>query len=120
MGMSGDWRMAAGRIGGVEEAEAVVVAVAKQGGEFVEVESGLVGMMTGAIGAGAHGEAAGLDASLAEGDGIRRAELTRECGEREGAPGKCGWMERCRTGGTSRAMDKFAAIHKASLRQTMS
>jgi hypothetical protein len=50
-------------------------------------------MVAGATGAGAHGEAAGLDAGLAQGDGIRGAEFSRERGEREGAAGEYGWME---------------------------
>ncbi len=115
----GNVRMAAVRIGGVEEAQTVVVAVEKQAGESVDAECGLVGMMAGAIGAGTHGEAAGLDGGLAEGNGIRGAELTRERGERESPPGKYGWAECCGTGCASGAMDEFAAIHKASLRRTI-
>src|SRR5207244_542841 len=102
--------MAAVGIGGVEEAQAVVVTVEKQVGETLDAQSGLVGMVAGAMGTCAHGEAAGLDASLTEGNGVRSAEFARECGERKGAPGKDG-MDRCSTGGASGAMDEFAAIH---------
>jgi len=66
----GDVRMAAVRISGVEEAQAVVVAVEKQVRETLYAEGGLVRMVAGADGAGAHGEAAGLDAGLAESDGV--------------------------------------------------
>jgi hypothetical protein len=74
----GDVRMAAVAIGGIEEAEAVLVAIQKKLGEALDAESSLMRMMAGADGACAHGEATGLDAGLAQSDGIRRAEFARE------------------------------------------
>ncbi len=66
----GDVRVAAVGIGRVKETQAVVVAVEEQVREPLKAESGLMRMVAGADGAGTHGEAAGLDAGLAEGDGV--------------------------------------------------
>src|SRR5260370_4536792 len=54
----GDVRVAAIRIGGVEETQAVVVAVEEQVGETFDAEGGCMGMVADANGAGAHEEAA--------------------------------------------------------------
>src|SRR6267143_4461787 len=62
----GDVRVAAVGVGGIEEAQAVVVAIEKQAGEAFDAEGSLVRMMTAANGAGAHSQAASLDAGLAE------------------------------------------------------
>jgi hypothetical protein len=61
----GDVRMASVGIGGVEETQAVVVAVEQEIGESFDAERGLIGMITGADGASAHGETAGFDAGTA-------------------------------------------------------
>src|SRR6267143_1355681 len=58
----GDVGMAAVGIGGVEEAQALVVAIEEQVGEAFDAKGSLVGLMTATDRAGAHGEAAGLDA----------------------------------------------------------
>src|ERR1700733_7322235 len=71
----GDVRMASVGIGGVEEAEAMIVAVEEKIGEPFNAERSLVGMMAGADRAGAHGEPTGLDAGAAEGDGIGGGEF---------------------------------------------
>ena len=71
----GDVRMAAITVGGIEEAEALLVTIEEETGEAIDAESGLVGAMAGADRAGAHGEAAGLDASAAESDGISGGEF---------------------------------------------
>ena len=81
----GHVRMAAVGIGGIEEAQAMVVAVEEHVGKALDAEGSLVGMMAAADSAGAHGEAAGLDARLAESYSIRSAELVRESRK-----GKCG------------------------------
>ena len=78
-------RVAAVRIGGIEEAQTMIIAIEEQVGEAFNAEGSLVGMMTAADSAGAHGEAAGLDARLAESYSIRSAELVRESRK-----GKCG------------------------------
>ena len=62
-------------IGGVEEAEALIVAIEKKIGESFDAERGLIGMMAGAYRTGAHGEAAGFDAGAAEGDGVGSGEF---------------------------------------------
>src|SRR6266851_5572179 len=111
----GDVRVAAVGIGGVEEAQAVVVSVKEQVGETFDAEGGLMGMMADANGAGAHGEATGLDAGLAEGHSVRGAELARERGKSERAPHEGGRMDPGGTSGASGAMEEFAAFHGASL-----
>ena len=70
-----DVRMASIGIGGVEETEAAIVSVEKEIRETLDAERGLIGMMTRAYGACAHGEAAGLDACAAESDGISGGEF---------------------------------------------
>ncbi len=87
----GDVGMAAVGVGGVEEAEAVlVVAVDEQAGEGAHAEAGLVGGSAEADGAGAHGETAGADAGFAEGDLVVRAEFLRGGFEGEdGGEGCC-------------------------------
>ena len=77
----GDVRVTAVGISGIEEAQAAVVAIEEQVGEAFDAESSLVGMMTAADSAGAHGEPAGLDAGLAEGHSVCGAELARESRE---------------------------------------
>jgi hypothetical protein len=74
----GDVRMAAVAIGGIEEAEAVLVAIQKKLGEALDAESSLMRMMAGADGARAHGEATGLDTGLPQSDVVRRAKLARK------------------------------------------
>ncbi len=106
--------MAAIRIGGVQEAQAVVVAVQEQVRKTFDAESGLVGMMADADRASAHSEAAGLDAGPAESYRVRGAELMRECRESEVTRPKGTWMEPSSTGGAGGAMKEFAAFHAAS------
>src|SRR4029077_7575728 len=64
-----DVRVAAIAIGGIEETQTVIVAIEKQFGKALDAESGLMRMVAHAHSAGAHGEAAGLNAGLAEGGG---------------------------------------------------
>jgi len=65
----GDVGMAAVGVGGVEEAEAVlVVAVEQEAGEGAHSELRLVGAAAVADGARTHRQAAGADAGVAEGD----------------------------------------------------
>src|SRR5260370_15524840 len=72
-------------------------------------------MMAGADGGGGHGEAAGLDAGLAKGDGVSGADLARERRKSEGTPREGCLAEPGGTdGGASGAMDEFAAFHGAS------
>src|SRR6266849_1486962 len=110
----GDMGVAAVRISGVEEAQAVVVAIEKQVAKTLYAEGGLVRMVAGAGGAGAHGEAAGLDAGLAKGDGVRGTELAGKRRESEGAACEGGSVKRDGSGSASGAMDKIAAFHGAS------
>ena len=63
----------------------MIVAVEEKIGESFDAERGLIGMMAGADGAGAHGETAGFDAGAAESDGIGGGEF---CGK------LLGWRER--------------------------
>ena len=71
----GDVRMASVGVGGVEEAQAVIVSIEQKIGEAFDAERGLMRVMSGADGAGAHGEAAGLDAGVAERDGVGGGEF---------------------------------------------
>src|SRR6266481_4448976 len=66
----GYMRVATVRIGGVEETQAVVVAVEKKPGEAVDAQRGLMRVVANADGSGAHGEARGLNAGASERDGI--------------------------------------------------
>src|SRR5260370_34551609 len=68
-------RVAAVRIGGVEETQAVVVTVEKKPGEAVDAQRSLMRMLAGADGSGAQGEARGLNAGAAERDGIGGREV---------------------------------------------
>src|SRR6266699_3917763 len=76
----GNVRVAAVGIGRVEETKAVIVTVEEQVGEAFDAERGLVRMVADADGSGPHGEAAGLDAGLAERNGVGGIELSREAG----------------------------------------
>ena len=58
--------MAAVRIGGVKEAQAVVVAVEQQVGKTLHAQRGLMRMMPAAHGARSHGQPAGGDPGLAK------------------------------------------------------
>ena len=73
--------MAAVGIGGVEETKAVVIAIEEQVGETLDAKRGLMRVVAGADGAGAHGETAGLDAGFAQGDGVGGAEFARKVWE---------------------------------------
>src|SRR4029077_7486667 len=106
--------MAAVGVGGIEEAEAVFVAVEKQAGEALEAKRCLTRMVADADGAGAHGEPAGLDAGFAERDSVGRRELAGEGGERQRMPREQVCGEERGSGGTSSAMKEFAAFHEAS------
>ena len=74
----GDVRVASVGVGGIEEAQTVIVAVQKKIGEALDAERGLVRVVSGADGAGAHGEATGLDAGAAESDGVGGGEFPRK------------------------------------------
>ena len=106
-----DMRVAAVRISGVKEAQAMVVAVEEQVRETLDAEGGLMRMVAGADGAGAHGEAAGLDAGLTESHGVSGAEFSGECGESRGTAREGGSVEREGAGGASDAMEEFTAFH---------
>jgi hypothetical protein len=73
--------------------------------------------MADADGAGAHCEATGLDAGLAESNGVGRRELAGEGGERQRMPREQVCGEERGSGGTSSAMKEFAAFHEASSRK---
>src|SRR5207245_298525 len=110
-----DMRVAAVRIGGVEETQAMVVTVEEHIGETLDAEGGLMRMVAGADGAGAHGEAAGLDAGLTESHGVSGAEFSGECGESRGTAREGGSVEREGAGGASGAKEEFTALHEACL-----
>ena len=112
----GNVRVAAVGIGRVEETKAVIVTVEEQVGEAFDAERGLVRMVADADGSSAHGEAAGLDPSLAERNGVGGIELSRKAGKSESAPREYRRMEPRRTCGVNGAMDEFAAIHGTSSR----
>jgi hypothetical protein len=113
----GNVRMAAVGIGGIEEAQTMIVAIEEQVGEAFDAEGSLVGMMTAANSAGAHGEAAGLDGSLTEGHSVGGAELARERGKSKRTPREGGRMDPGGASGASSAMDEIATFHAASLLQ---
>src|SRR6267143_1141952 len=111
----GNVRMAAVGIGGIEEAQAVVVSVKEQVRETFDTERVLVRMMTAANGAGTHGETAGLDARFAEGHSVCGADLARENRKSERTPREGGRMNPGGTCSASGAMDEIATFHAASL-----
>jgi hypothetical protein len=111
----GDVRMAAVGIGSVKKTKAVIVAVEEEFGEAFDTERSLVGMVADADRAGAHGQAAGLYAGFAEGDGIGSGELLGKSRDGEGPAEKCVRMKPGGSGGASGAMEEFASFHRASL-----
>ncbi len=113
----GNVRVTAVRIGGIEEAQTMIIAIEEQVGEAFNAEGSLVGMMTAADGSGAHGEAAGLDVSLTEGHSVGGAELARERGKSERTLREGGRMDPDGTRSTGGAMDEIATFHAASLLQ---
>src|SRR3954471_17580139 len=74
----GNVRMASIRVGGVEEAESVVVSVAQQVREALNPKCGLMRMVAGAYGSRAHGKTAGVNSSIAENDSIGSGEFPGE------------------------------------------
>src|SRR6266404_62129 len=110
----GDVRMAAVGIGGIEEAQAAIVAIEQQIGQAFDAERGLMRMMAHTDSARAHGETAGLNAGLAKSYRIGRGELARERGNCDSAARERGRMEPGCTCGASSAMEKFTAFHGAS------
>src|ERR1700751_297236 len=112
----GNVRMASVGVGGVEETEAVVVSVEQEIGEALDAKSSLMRVMSGADRAGAHGEAAGLNAGAAKSDCFGGGEFLAESllGERvEDGFGK----DPGRSRGADRADEEFAATHEASRRR---
>jgi hypothetical protein len=109
----GDVGMAAIAVGGIEEAEAVVVAIEQETRQSIDAESGLMGMMAGADCAGAHGKAAGLDAGFADSNDVGSAKFARKRFEGGGVGplGKRGRMEPGGSRGAGGAKEKFAAFH---------
>jgi hypothetical protein len=95
----------------------MIIAIEEQVGEAFDAEGSLVGMMTAADGSGAHGEAAGLDASLTEGHSVGGAELARERGKSERTLREGGRMDPGGTSSTGGAMDEISTFHAASLLQ---
>src|SRR5260370_42073022 len=73
-----------------------------------------MGMMATADRACAHGEAAGLNASFAQGHSVCSAELARESGKSVRTLHKGDRMDPGGTGGPSGTMNKIAAFHAAS------
>ncbi len=83
--------MAAVGVGGVEEAQAVVmVAVEQKPGEGIVAEADLVGGAAKADGAGSHGQTRGADTGLAEGDLVLGGDLLRKRFEAERGGGGVG------------------------------
>jgi hypothetical protein len=72
----GNVRMAAVRIGGIEEPQAAIVAIEQQIREAFDAERGLMRMVADADRAGTHRKTVGLNAGLAESYRIGRGELT--------------------------------------------
>jgi hypothetical protein len=70
-------RMTSVGVGGVEETQAMVVAIEQQGRQAINAQRGLVRVMTGAHRTRTHSQSAGFDPSLSDGDRVVRAELSR-------------------------------------------
>jgi uncharacterized protein YceH (UPF0502 family) len=68
--------MGAVSIGGVEEAQTMIVAVEQEVGKAFHSQRALVGAMSKADGASAHGEATGLNAGVADGHRVSGAEFS--------------------------------------------
>jgi hypothetical protein len=71
----GHMRMASVGVGGIEETETVIVSVEEKIGEAFDAQRGLMRVMFGAYGPGAHGETAGFNAGAAESDGVGGGEF---------------------------------------------
>src|SRR5690242_16818875 len=80
----GNVGMAAVRVRRIEKAQSVIVAVEEKAGETVNSQSGLMRVVSGADRTRAHREAAGLNAGLAERDGICSRKLARQGPQGEG------------------------------------
>ncbi len=111
----GDVGVRAVGVGGVEEAEAVVVvAVEEEAGEGIGAEAGLVGATAEADGAGSHGEARGADAGLAEDDFVVCADFLGKGLHGERGGGGVG----CEPGGSQAfggAAEKVSSQHAGHL-----
>ena len=70
--------MASVGVGGVEESQAVIVSVAQEIGEALNPERRLVRVMSGADGAGAHGQSAGLNARATQSHRVGGREFLRK------------------------------------------
>ena len=110
----GHVRMAAVGIGGVEEAQAVVVAVEQQIGEALHAQGSLVRVMSAADRARSHGETAGLDPGLAQHHRIRRRELARQRRQRAHGPGQASRSNPRRSHPGGCPNDEVSAFHGAS------
>src|SRR5713226_3023499 len=106
--------MASVGVSGVEEAQAVVVSVEQEIGEAFHAERGLMRVMFGADGAGAHGEAAGLDAGAAESDCVGGGEFRGESCVREACEYGFG-AEPGRSDARCGANEEFATVHGSLL-----
>jgi len=84
----GNVRMTAVGVRGVEKMQALMVAVEQQTGEAVDAEGGLVGVVANTNGAGAHGEATGDDAGVAERNAVGGVEFFVERGDGQKALGE--------------------------------
>src|SRR5579872_1809075 len=111
----GDVRMASIGVGSVEEAEAMIVSVEQKIGETFDAERGLMRVVLGTNGAGAHGEAAGLDAGAAESDGVGGGEFRGESLFGDGVEDGCGTEPGCSQAGGG-ANEEFAATHEVLLK----
>ncbi len=82
-------------IRGIEEEQALVIAVEQQAGKPLNAEPRLMRAVADADGAGSHGEAAGLDAGFAENNGVGGVEL---CGQARDRKRECGKSLRAEPG----------------------
>jgi hypothetical protein len=110
----GHVRVAAIRISRIEKAQPVIVTIAKQVGEPLEAERGLVRVVATADRARAHRQPAGLDSRLSQHNCIGSAELSRKPRKSRRAIRECGRMKPGSSGRAGCAMQKLAAFHGTS------
>src|SRR5215469_8108631 len=106
--------MASIRIGGIEEAQTLVVAVLEQVHQSFHTERSLMGMMPHPDGAGAHRKPAGLNAGAAEGHGIGGGKFLGKRGRCE-CPGSHFRSQPDRGDAAGRSGEEFSAFHRKLL-----
>src|SRR5713226_7948916 len=107
--------MASIRVRGFKKTQAVLVAVQKKFGETFDAQRRLVRMMTRTYRPRSHRQPAGLNARLANGYRVRRAEFLRQCRHRQHPLRKGRRTEKGSSRAVRRVVNELPAPHKSLL-----